>query len=191
MFKEAGIQLDKLEPQEYDNPLGESTGAAVIFGASGGVLEAALRTAAEWLTKEELKDVNFTAVRGPEGIKEATVPVAGIDVKVAVCSGLSNARWVLERIQRGEAHYHAIEIMACPGGCLNGGGQPYIHGDSSILEKRAAAIYKADETLTIRKSHENPHIKKLYAEFLEKPGSHIAHKLLHTNYTARGHLCDK
>ncbi len=191
MFKEAGIQIDKLEEQQYDNPLGESTGAAVIFGASGGVLEAALRTAAEWLTKEELKDVNFTAVRGLEGIKEATVPVAGIDVKVAVCSGLSNARRILEKIQAGEVQYHAIEIMACPGGCLNGGGQPYTRGDGSILDKRCAAIYKADEDITIRKSHENPHIKKLYAEFLGKPGSHIAHKLLHTGYTARGHVCDK
>jgi len=191
MFKEAGIQIDKLEAKEYDNPLGESSGAGVIFGASGGVLEAALRTAAEWLTKEELKDVNFTAVRGLEGIKEATVPVAGIDIKVAVCSGLGNARKILEKIQRGEAQYHAIEIMACPGGCLNGGGQPYTRGDSSILDKRVAAIYQADEDLPIRKSHENPHIKKLYAEFLEKPGSHIAHKLLHTSYTARGHICDK
>ena len=191
MFKEAGIQLDKLEPQEYDNPLGESTGAAIIFGASGGVLEAALRTAAEWLTKEELTDVNFTAVRGLEGIKEATVPVAGIDLKVAVCSGLGNARKILEKIQRGEVQYHAIEIMACPGGCLNGGGQPYTRGDSSILDKRCAAIYKADADLPIRKSHENPYIQKLYAEFLEKPGSHIAHKLLHTGYTARGHICDK
>ena len=191
MFKEAGIQLDKLEPQEYDNPLGESTGAGVIFGASGGVLEAALRTASEWLTKEELKDVNFTAIRGLKGIKEATVTIAGIDLKVAVCSGLGNVRMILEKIQRGEVQYHAIEIMACPGGCLNGGGQPYTHGDSSILDKRCAAIYKADESLTIRKSHENPYIKKLYAEYLEKPGSHIAHKLLHTKYTDRKHLCDK
>jgi NADH-quinone oxidoreductase subunit G len=190
MFKEAGIQLDKLEPQEYDNPLGESTGAGVIFGASGGVLEAALRTAAEWLSKEELKEVNFTAVRGLEGIKEATVPVAGIDVKVAVCSGLGNARKILEKIQKGEAQYHAIEIMACPGGCLNGGGQPYARENSSILNKRAEAIYKADEGLPIRKSHENPYIKKLYAEYLEKPGSHIAHKLLHTHYTKRGNLCE-
>ena len=190
MFKEAGIQLDKLEPQEYDNPLGESTGAGVIFGASGGVLEAALRTAAEWLSKEELKELNFTAVRGLEGIKEATVPVAGIDVKVAVCSGLGNARKILEKIQKGEAQYHAIEIMACPGGCLNGGGQPYARENSSILNKRAEAIYKADEGLAIRKSHDNPYIKKLYDEFLEKPGSHIAHKLLHTHYTKRGHLCE-
>ena len=190
MFKEAGIQLDKLEPQEYDNPLGESTGAGVIFGASGGVLEAALRTAAEWLSKEELKELNFTAVRGLEGIKEATVPVAGIDVKVAVCSGLGNARKILEKIQKGEAQYHAIEIMACPGGCLNGGGQPYARENSSILNKRAEAIYKADEGLAIRKSHDNPYIKKLYDEFLGKPGSHIAHKLLHTHYTQRGHLCE-
>jgi len=190
MFKEAGIQLDKLEPREFDNPLGESSGAGVIFGASGGVLEAALRTAAEWLGKEELKEVNFTAVRGLEGIKEATVPVAGIDVKVAVCSGLGNARRILEKIQKGEAQYHAIEIMACPGGCLNGGGQPYARENSSILSKRAEAIYKADEGLPIRKSHENPYIKKLYAEYLEKPGSHIAHKLLHTKYVKRGHLCE-
>ncbi|MFA6716625.1 MAG: NADH-dependent [FeFe] hydrogenase, group A6, partial [Victivallaceae bacterium] len=132
MFKEAGIQLGKLEDRGYDDPLGESTGAGVIFGASGGVREAALRTAAEWLTNEELKEINFTAVRGLEGIKEATVPVAGIDVKVAVCSGLGNARKILEKIRRGEARYHAIEIMACPGGCLNGGGQPYARENSSL-----------------------------------------------------------
>lgn len=188
MFKEAGIQLSKLEPREYDNPLGESTGAGVIFGASGGVLEAALRTAAEWLAGEELKEVNFTAVRGLEGIREATVPVAGIEVKVAVCSGLGNARKILEKIRRGEAQYQAIEIMACPGGCLNGGGQPYARENSSILAKRAAAIYKADAGMPIRKSHENPHIKKLYKEFLGKPGSHLAHKLLHTAYTPRGKI---
>jgi NADH-quinone oxidoreductase subunit G len=191
MFKEAGIQIDKLEAKEYDNPLGEATGAGLIFGASGGVLEAALRTASEWLTKKELKDVNFTAVRGLQGIKEATVPIAGIDIKVAVCSGLGNARKVLEKIQSGEANYHAIEIMACPGGCLNGGGQPYTHGKSSILDKRIAAIYRADEKLPIRKSHENPSIKKLYKEFLGKPGSHLAHKLLHTSYKTRGHICEE
>ncbi|MCP3966750.1 MAG: 2Fe-2S iron-sulfur cluster binding domain-containing protein [Lentisphaerae bacterium] len=185
MFKEAGIQLEKLEDKEYDNPLGESTGAAIIFGASGGVLEAALRTAADWLTGEDIKDIDFNAVRGLEGIKEATVNVAGTDVKVAVTSGLGNARKVLEKIQKGEAHYHAIEIMACPGGCLNGGGQPYNHGDSDILEKRKEAIYTADSDLPIRKSHENPHIKKLYDDYLEKPGSKLAHKLLHTHYTPR------
>lgn len=185
MFKEAGILIDHLEAAEYDNPLGESTGAGVIFGASGGVLEAALRTAADWISGQDLPGIDFKAVRGLEGVKEATVNVAGIEVKAAVTSGLGNARKILEKIQRGEAHYDAIEIMACPGGCLNGGGQPYIHGNTSILEKRKNAIYQADEKLPLRKSHQNPHIQKLYAEFLGKPGSHKAHELLHTHYTPR------
>lgn len=185
MFKEAGIKFDQLEESNYDNPLGESTGAAIIFGASGGVLEAALRTAADWLTGEDLKEIDFKAVRGLEGVKEATVNVAGLELKAAVTSGLGNARKVLEKIQRGEANYHAIEIMACPGGCLNGGGQPYIHEDTTILEKRKAAIYKADKDIPIRKSHQNPDIIKLYDEYLGKPGSHKAHDLLHTSYTPR------
>ena len=185
MFKEAGILIDHLESAEYDNPLGESTGAGVIFGASGGVLEAALRTAADWISGQDLPGIDFKAVRGLEGVKEATVNVAGIEVKAAVTSGLGNARKILEKIQRGEAHYDAIEIMACPGGCLNGGGQPYIHGNTSILEKRKNAIYQADEKITLRKSHQNPYIQKLYAEFLGKPGSHKAHELLHTHYTPR------
>ena len=186
MLHEAGIQLDLLEEGQYDSPLGESTGAAVIFGASGGVLEAALRTAADWLTGQDLKSIDFEAVRGLEGTKEATVEVAGMQVKAAVASGLGNARRLLERIRAGEASYHIIEIMACPGGCLNGGGQPYIHGDTTILEAREKAIYQADVDLPCRKSHENPDIKKLYAEFLGEPGSHLAHKLLHTHYIARG-----
>lgn len=185
MIKEAGIIFDRLEETPYDNPLGESTGAAVIFGATGGVLEAALRTAADWISKEDLKEIDFEAVRGLEGIKEATVNVAGIELKAAICSGLGNARALLEKIQRGEAHYHAIEIMACPGGCLNGGGQPYINGDTTILEKRLKAIYRDDKNATIRKSHENPSIKALYKEYLGKPGSHKAHELLHTGYTPR------
>ena len=185
MLNEAGIQFERLEEGEYDSPLGESTGAAIIFGASGGVLEAALRTAADWLTGEDLQGVDFTAVRGLEGTKEATVEVAGLEVKAAVASGLGNARKLLERIQRGEAEYHIIEIMACPGGCLNGGGQPYIRGDTSILEARKNAIYQADKGLPCRKSHENPDIKKLYAEYLGEPGGHRAHELLHTGYTAR------
>jgi NADH-quinone oxidoreductase subunit G len=185
MFKEAGILLNKLEATEYDNPLGESTGAGVIFGASGGVLEAALRTAADWISGADLEEVNFTAVRGLEGIKEATVNVAGISVKAAVTSGLGNARKILEKIQRGEAQYDAIEIMACPGGCLNGGGQPYIHENTNILEKRKAAIYRADEDKFKRKSHQNPQIIKLYKDFLDKPGSHKAHELLHTKYAAK------
>jgi NADH-quinone oxidoreductase subunit G len=185
MFKEAGILIDHLEAADYDNPLGESTGAGVIFGASGGVLEAALRTAADWISGQNLQEIDFKAVRGLEGVKEGTVNVAGLEVKVAVTSGLGNARKILEKIQRGEAKYDAIEIMDCPGGCLNGGGQPYIHEDTSILEKRKNAIYQADGKLPLRKSHQNPHIKKLYEEFLGKPGSKKAHELLHTHYTPR------
>jgi NADH-quinone oxidoreductase subunit G len=185
MLKEAGIKFTDLQEGEYDSPLGESTGAGVIFGSSGGVLEAALRTAADWLTGEDLKDIDFTAVRGLEGIKEATVNVAGIEVKAAISSGLGNARKLLEKIKKGDAEYHIIEIMACPGGCLNGGGQPYVRDDSSILEKRKQAIYAADVDKPIRKSHQNPDIIKLYDEYLEKPGSHRAHELLHTSYTPR------
>ena len=185
MFKEAGIALDKLEESDYDNPLGESTGAGIIFGASGGVLEAALRTAADWLSGEDVQEIDFTAVRGLEGVKEATVNVAGLELKAAITSGLGNARKILEKIKRGEAQYHIIEIMACPGGCLNGGGQPYSAHDCGILEKRREAIYAADKNKTIRKSHQNPDIIKLYDEYLKKPGSHLAHELLHTAYTPR------
>ena len=185
MIREAGIRFDQLEEQEYDSPLGESTGAAVIFGATGGVLEAALRTAADWITGKDLQEIEFTAVRGLEGIKEATVEVDGLSLHVAVCSGLGNARRLLERIQNGEVSYHAIEIMACPGGCLNGGGQPYHHGDTSILKKRMEALYRDDRNKPIRKSHKNPAIIRLYEEFLGEPGSHAAHKLLHTAYVNR------
>ena len=185
MMKEAGIDLAKLEESDYDNPLGESSGAGVIFGASGGVLEAALRTAADWLSGEDVKEIDFTAVRGLEGVKEATVNVAGLELKAAITSGLGNARKVLEKIKKGEAEYHIIKIMACPGGCLNGGGQPYSAHDNTILEKRKNAIYSEDKNKTIRKSHQNPDIIKLYDEYLKKPGSHLAHNLLHTKYTAR------
>jgi len=185
MIREAGIQFCQLEDQDYDSPLGESTGAAVIFGATGGVLEAALRTAADWISGKDIQQIDFAAVRGMKGIKEATVDVGGIELKAAVCSGLGNARKLLEKIKRGEANYHAIEIMACPGGCLNGGGQPYHHGNGKILTKRLDAIYRDDKDTPIRKSHLNPSIQKLYAEFLGEPGSHFAHKLLHTHYVAR------
>ncbi len=186
MIREAGILFDQLEEQEYDSPLGESTGAAVIFGASGGVLEAALRTAADWLAGADVKEIDFKAVRGLDGIKEATVNLSGLELRAAICSGLGNARKLLEKIQRGEAKYHAIEIMACPGGCLNGGGQPYHNGDTTILERRLAALYQADRELPIRKSHQNPSIQKLYKEYLGEPGSHRAHELLHTTYVKRG-----
>ncbi|HOL56160.1 MAG TPA: NADH-dependent [FeFe] hydrogenase, group A6 [Spirochaetota bacterium] len=188
MFKEAGINIGKLKDEDYDNPLGESTGAGVIFGVSGGVLEAALRTAYEVVTKKELKNVNFTEVRGLEGIKEATIDLDGTELRVAVTSGLGNARKILEKIRKGEANYHAIEIIACPGGCINGGGQPYIHGDTSLLEKRLKMIYTEDEKKKIRKSHENPYIQKLYKEFLGEPGSHKAHEILHTHYYKK---CEK
>jgi len=182
MFKEAGINPSKLSDEKYDSPLGESSGAAVIFGATGGVLEAALRTAYEWITKKSLSNVDFKQVRGLDGVKEATIDIDGLKVNVAVTSGLGNARKILNKIKKGEANYHAIEIMACPGGCLNGGGQPYIHGDTTILEKRLEAIYSIDEKKKVRKSHENPDIKKLYDDFLGEPGSHKAHELLHTKY---------
>jgi NADH-quinone oxidoreductase subunit G len=185
MLHEAGILFDQLEEGQFDNPLGESTGAAVIFGASGGVLEAALRTAADWLTGQDLKKVDFTAVRGMQGIKEATVKIGDLEVRAAVSSGLGNARRLLESIRAGKTSYHIIEIMACPGGCINGGGQPFIGGDTRIVEKRMAAIYAADCGLPLRKSHQNPSIQKLYKDFLGEPGSHLAHELLHTSYTKR------
>ena len=185
MIREAGIQFDQLEEGEYDSPLGESTGAAVIFGATGGVLEAALRTAADWIAGEDLQEIDFTGVRGLDGIKEAAVNINGLELRVAVCSGLGNARKLLEKIQKGEADYQAIEIMACPGGCLNGGGQPYHYGNTAILKRRLDALYTEDRNKPLRKSHKNPSILKLYEEFLGEPGSHLAHHLLHTTYVNR------
>lgn len=185
MIKEAGVMFNALKDEEYDNPLGESTGAAVIFGASGGVLEAALRTANDILSGKDIKEIDFVDIRGLEGIKEATVKVGGMDLRVAVCSGLGNARKLLTKIRKGEADYHAIEIMACPGGCINGGGQPYTGSNISILEKRKNAVYQVDKVMPIRKSHQNPSIAKLYKDYLGEPGSQLAHKLLHTHYFAR------
>lgn len=182
MLREAGIDIRNLKDEAYDNPLGESSGAGVIFGVTGGVLEAALRTAYEQITKKELKEVNFTDIRGLNGIKEATIDIEGLKLNVAVTSGLGNARKVLEKIQSGEAKYHAIEIMACPGGCINGGGQPFKHGDMTLIEDRMRGIYEEDRNSKYRKSHENPEIQKLYQEFLGEPGSHKAHELLHTEY---------
>jgi NADH-quinone oxidoreductase subunit G len=166
----------------YDNPLGESTGAGVIFGASGGVLEAALRTAYEWATGKELTNVDFTDVRGLDGIKEAQIDIGGKKVNVAVTSGLGNARKLLEKIQKGESKYHIIEIMACPGGCINGGGQPFLHADTDILQKRMKGLYNIDKGKEVRKSHENPYIQKLYREYLGHPGGEKSHRLLHTEY---------
>jgi NADH-quinone oxidoreductase subunit G len=188
MFNEAGIRLDKLPEERFDNPLGESTGAASIFGVSGGVLEAALRTAYEKLTGKELNSINFTQVRGLDGIKEAEFNINGRMIRVAAASGLGNARSLLEKIRSGVSRYDIIEIMACPGGCINGGGQPYIHSDTSILEKRMKALYSIDSSKEIRKSHENPYIMKLYHDFLGEPGGEKAHSLLHTNYYKGGSL---
>lgn len=185
MIKEAGIDFANLDDDEFDMPLGESTGASIIFGATGGVIEAALRTSYEWLTGKTLENVEFHALRGLEGIKEATIDIDGKEINIAVSHGLGNARYLLEKIRSGEADYHAIEIMACPGGCIGGAGQPYHHGDISILEKRTQGIYKEDRGKEIRKSHENPMIKEIYIDFLGEPYGEKAHELLHTKYTRR------
>ena len=189
MIKRLGIRFNELPDEGFDDPLGESTGAAVIFGATGGVMEAALRTAVETLTGESLPNPEFVDVRGTEGIKEATYNVAGMDVKVAVASGLGNARKLLERVKSGEAEYHFIEIMGCPGGCVNGGGQPQVSGTVrntvDVQGIRAKVLYDNDAAKTIRKSHENPSIKKVYEEYFGEPGSHKAHEVLHTTYVKR------
>lgn len=182
LIKRANIDLKGLEKQDFDAPLGESTGAAVIFGVTGGVIEAATRTAYELHTGKTLDKVDFKALRGLDGIREATVDFEGLPVKIGIAHGLGNARKLLEDVRAGKSQYHAIEIMACPGGCIGGGGQPLHHGDSSIIQKRFEAIYQEDEGKTIRKSHENPYIIKLYEEFLGKPMSDKAHHLLHTHY---------
>jgi len=184
MMREAGVQFADMPDEAFDEPLGISTGAAVIFGATGGVMEAALRTVYEVVTGETLADVNFEAVRGLEGVKEATVKVGDLDVKVAVASGLSNARKLMDLIMEGKADYHFIEIMCCPGGCLGGGGQP-IPTTDEVRKARMAAIYAEDEGLPMRKSHENPAVQALYEEFLGEPNSHKSHELLHTHYTPK------
>ena len=189
MIKESGILFNKLPDEKFDNPFEEASGAGVIFGATGGVMEAALRTVVEVLEGKSFDKLDYEAVRGTDGIKEATLTVAGTEVKVAVVSGLGNARKVLNDIRDGKANYHFIEVMACPGGCVTGGGQPIVDSsvrmDIDLKAKRAAGLYAEDKALAVRKSHENPDIKLLYSEFLEKPGSHKAHELLHTHYTAR------
>lgn len=189
LIKRLGIRFLDLPEEKFDDPLGEATGAAVIFGATGGVMEAALRTAVETLTGEELASLDFVDVRGTKGIKEATYTVAGMDIHVAVASGLGNARELLNKVKSGEANYHFIEIMGCPGGCVNGGGQPQqpasVRNFQDLRALRAKALYDADAANPIRKSHENPAIKKLYEEYLGEPGGHKAHELLHTTYVKR------
>ena len=189
MIESAGIYFKHLPDEEFDNPLGDSTGAAVIFGATGGVMEAALRTAVEKLSGEELKSLDFTEVRGTDGIKEASYTVNGMEVKVCVVSGLANANTIMEKVKNGTADYHFIEIMGCPGGCVNGGGQPIQHAVVrnfvDLRARRAAALYEADKDMPLRKSHDSEAVKRLYAEFLGEPGSHKAHEVLHTSYVAR------
>mgnify|MGYP000935325094 FL=1 len=193
MIESAGIYFKHLPDEEFDNPLGDSTGAAVIFGATGGVMEAALRTAVEKLSGEELKSLDFTEVRGTDGIKEASYTVNGMEVKVCVVSGLANANTIMEKVKNGTADYHFIEIMGCPGGCVNGGGQPIQHAVVrnfvDLRARRAAALYEADKDMPLRKSHESEAVKRLYAEFLGEPGSHKAHEILHTTYGASAPPC--
>ena len=189
MIKQANIEFEKLEDSQFDNPMGEATGASGIFGTTGGVMEAALRTAQDILTGEQLEKIDFEQVRGGEGIKRATVEIAGKDLKVVAASGLANARKILDEIKEGKADYQFVEIMACPGGCVMGGGQPIksskIRSEIDVRKLRADALYSIDEKSTIRKSNENPVLKKIYDEFLGEPGGSLAHKLLHTKYQKR------
>lgn len=182
LIKEFNIDFNALPEEDFDKPLGESTGAAVIFGATGGVIEAATRTAYELFTKKSLPKIDFTELRGLEGVREATVDFNGTPIHIGIAHGLGNARKLLDKVKKGEVQYHAIEIMACPGGCVGGAGQPYHHGDFSKVQKRLAAIYEEDRNKPIRKSHENPYIKQLYEEYLGEPCGEKSHHLLHTHY---------
>ena len=185
LIKRFNIDFKGLPEEDFDQPLGESTGAAVIFGTTGGVIEAAARTAFEFHTGKELTDVNFTQLRGLEGIREASIDFDGTTIRLGIAHGLKNARTLMEQIRNGECSYHAIEVMACPGGCIGGGGQPYHQGDEEVIRARQRAIYSEDEAKTIRKSHENPCIKELYDTYLGKPLAEKPHKLLHTHYVDR------
>ena len=182
LIKQANIDFNSLEAIAFDSPLGESTGAAVIFGTTGGVIEAACRTAYEVITKKQLPKIDFIELRGLEGVRAATIDVDGLPLKIGIAHGLSNARKLLNDIKEGKSQFHAIEVMACPGGCIDGGGQPLHHGDSDIIKARWEAIYKADVEMPIRKSHENQSVQTLYKEFLGEPCSHKSHELLHTHY---------
>lgn len=189
MIRQAGLDFAHLPEEEFDDMLGESTGAGVIFGVTGGVMEAALRTVVDVLTGEDMPRLEYADVRGLEGIKEATVSVNGTDINVAIVHGTANAAKLLNAIRAGEKTYHFIEVMGCPGGCVTGGGQPIVDARTRYYvdprAARAAATYSEDESMAIRKSHKNPAVQKLYAEFLGEPNSHIAHELLHTTYVDR------
>jgi iron-only hydrogenase group A len=183
-FNIAGIEFADLGESEFDNPLGESTGAAAIFGTSGGVMEAALRTAYYKLTNTHLENVDFEQVRGLEDIKEATININGLALNIAVVNGIGNAAPILDEVRAGKSKYHFVEVMACPGGCINGGGQP-IHQKTDKVLKRMRALYEIDKKMVLRRSYENESIKKLYVEFLGEPGSHVSHEILHTHYVDR------
>ncbi len=182
LIKQFNLDLREMPTSDFDDPLGESTGAAVIFGVTGGVIEAATRTAYEVFTGKKLEKIEFTELRGLEGIRDAWVDFNGTPIHIGIAHGLKNARTLLERVRKGEEQFHAIEVMACPGGCIGGAGQPYHHGDSSIIKKRFDATYEEDRNKPLRKSHENPSVIKLYKEFLGEPCGHKSHELLHTHY---------
>lgn len=194
MIKQAGIDFMRLPDEDFDEVLGESTGASVIFGVTGGVMEAALRTVAEVVTGKKLEKIEFEEVRGLEGIKEAEIPLGDINVKLAVANSTGCANALLEKVKKGEAEYHFIEIMGCPGGCVNGGGQPFVSDlvrtNENYILKRANALYEEDEAKVIRKSHENPMIQKIYDEYFGEPNSHKAHEILHTHYVKRPKYID-
>lgn len=182
LIKQTVQDFNSLPESDFDRPLGESTGAAAIFGTTGGVIEAAVRTAYELYTKKPLPKIEFEELRGMEWIRKATVDFDGLKLNIGIAHGLGNARKLLEEIQAGKSEFHAIEIMACPGGCIGGGGQPQHHGKSEIIKARQKAIYEEDRRLPLRKSHENPYIIKLYEEYLGHPMSELSHELLHTKY---------
>jgi NADH-quinone oxidoreductase subunit G len=189
MLRVAGVSLEALDDEDFDDVMGESTGASVIFGTSGGVIEAVARTAVVWLDNDNpAPDVDFRQLRGMDGIREAEVEIAGLKLSIAIANGLGNARWLMEDIRAGKANYHAIEVMACPSGCVGGGGQPYHGNNIEVLRKRASALYREDSGKTIRRSHENEQIKALYKEFLGEPYGEKAHELLHTHYQKRDML---
>ena len=189
MIKESGIDFRNLDDEEFDDPMGEATGAGVIFGATGGVMEAALRSVPYLLTGKDDDNIDIKVVRGVEALKEAEVEIGGVKIKAAVVHGLGNARKLLDKVKAGEAEYHFIEIMACPGGCVCGGGQPIqpasVRNEVNLMSERAKALYQEDQSLTYRRSHHNPRVLKMYEEYFEQPGGHKAHKLLHTHYVAR------
>ncbi len=185
MLTEMHIDFAHLPEGEFDSLMGESTGASVIFGTTGGVIEAACRTAADILSDEPLENVEFNQLRGLEGIRIGEVEIAGKKIRIGIAHGLGNARHLLESIRDGEIEVEAIEIMACPGGCIGGGGQPYHHGNMEVLLKRQQGLYREDRNKKIRKSHENPMIQKIYEEYLGEPYGELAHDLLHTHYTPR------